>query len=119
MELKAFFKSLTAKLFIKSDFYKNTLTINVLILLFIGVSFETTAQKDSLKSEIPIDKTQKKWFENFSIRGYAQIRYNRLLETNENLGCEQCDRSWGKDGGFFIRRTRIIFSGQVSKKVYF
>ncbi len=119
MELKAFFKSLTAKLFTKSNFYKNTLTISVLILLFIGVSFETTAQKDSLKSEIPIDKTQKKWFENFSIRGYAQIRYNRLLETNENLGCEQCDRSWGKDGGFFIRRTRIIFSGQVSKKVYF
>lgn len=119
MELKAFFKSLTAKLFIKSNAHKKTLTINALILLFIGISFESTAQNDSLKSEIPVDKTPKKWFENFSIRGYAQIRYNRLLETNENLGCEQCDKSWGKDGGFFIRRTRIIFYGQVSKKVYF
>jgi phosphate-selective porin len=119
MELKAFLKSLTAKLFIKSNFYKKTLVIIVLLLLTIGTTFESTAQNDSLKSEIPVDKTQKKWFENFSIRGYAQIRYNRLLETNENLGCEQCDRSWGKDGGFFIRRTRIIFSGQVNKKVYF
>jgi phosphate-selective porin len=119
MELKAFLKSLTAKLFIKSNFYKKTLVIIVLLLLTIGTTFESTAQNDSLKSEIPVDKTQKKWFENFSIRGYAQIRYNRLLETNENLGCEQCDRSWGKDGGFFIRRTRIIFFGQVNKKVYF
>ncbi len=119
MEQKTFFKSLTAKLFIKSIFYKNTLVIIVLLLFTIGTTFESTAQNDSLKSEIPVDKTQKKWFENFSIRGYAQIRYNRLLETNENLGCEQCDKSWGKDGGFFIRRTRIIFYGQVSKKVYF
>lgn len=60
-----------------------------------------------------------KWFDNVSIRGYTQVRYNRLLETNENLGCEQCDKSWGKDGGFFIRRMRIIFFGQVSKQVYF
>ena len=61
----------------------------------------------------------KKWFENVSIRGYAQLRYNRLFETNENLGCEQCDRSWGKNGGFFLRRMRIIFFGQLSSRVYF
>jgi hypothetical protein len=48
-----------------------------------------------------------------------QVRYNRLLETNPDLKCEQCDRSWGKDGGFFIRRMRIIFYGQLSKQVYF
>jgi hypothetical protein len=62
---------------------------------------------------------EKKWFESISLRGYAQVRYNRLLETNENLSCEQCDRSWGKNGGFFIRRMRLIFSGQINKKVYF
>jgi hypothetical protein len=64
-------------------------------------------------------KAEKKWFENISIRGYTQVRYNRLLETNENLGCEQCDRSWGKNGSFFIRRMRIILFGQISKQVYF
>jgi hypothetical protein len=62
---------------------------------------------------------EKKWFESFSIRGYVQARYNRLLETNSQLTCEQCDRSWGKNGGFFLRRVRMIFYGQVSKKVYF
>ncbi len=60
----------------------------------------------------------RKWYDNITIRGYTQIRYNRLLETNENLGCEQCDRSWGKNGGFFILRMRIIFFGQIHKNVY-
>lgn len=62
---------------------------------------------------------EKKWYESFSIRGYAQVRYNNLLNTNEDLKCEQCDRSWGGDGGFFIRRMRIIFYGQLNERVYF
>jgi hypothetical protein len=44
----------------------------------------------------------------FSIRGYIQARYNRLLETNAQLKNEQGDKSWGADGGFFLRRVRII-----------
>jgi phosphate-selective porin len=62
---------------------------------------------------------KKNWFENFSIRGYMQVRYNRLLETNENLKCEQCDRSVGKGGGFIIRRGRIILSGYIHNRVFF
>jgi Phosphate-selective porin O and P len=62
---------------------------------------------------------KKNWFDNFSIRGYMQVRYNRLLETNENLKCEQCDRSVGKGGGFIIRRGRIILSGYIHKRVFF
>ncbi|RZK39794.1 MAG: porin [Pedobacter sp.] len=62
---------------------------------------------------------EKKWYETFNIRGYAQVRYNRLLETNPNLGCEQCDASWGDKGSFFLRRVRLIFSGQISKRAYF
>ncbi|MES2558567.1 MAG: porin [Bacteroidota bacterium] len=69
----------------------------------------------------PVTFTEKKsnWYDNVSIRGYMQVRYNRLLETNDQLKCEQCDKSMGQDGGFFIRRMRIILFGQVSKKVYF
>lgn len=71
-----------------------------------------------------IEKTKElpksaKWYESISIRGYSQIRYNRLLETNPNLNCEQCDRSWGNNGGFFMRRMRVIFFGQIGPKVYF
>lgn len=61
----------------------------------------------------------KKWYESFSIRGYVQVRYNRLFETNDKLKCEQCDRSWGEGGGVFIRRGRIIISGQLTNNVFF
>ncbi len=91
-------------------------------LAFLFISFNSFAQSDSVNINSSQEKEivqPKKWYDNFSIRGYLQIRYNRLLETNEKLGCEQCDRSWGKDGGFFMRRMRIILFGQVSKNVYF
>lgn len=63
--------------------------------------------------------TSKKWYDSFQIRGYTQVRYNRLFETNDKLKSEQGDKSVGDNGGFFIRRLRIIFSGQVSERVYF
>lgn len=64
-------------------------------------------------------KTEKKWYESFAIRGYTQFRYNRLAETNEKLKCEQCDKSWGEGGGFFLRRIRVVLYGQIGKHVYF
>ena len=78
------------------------------------------AQSDTLKSVGKNELIAKSnWYDNFQIRGYLQVRYNRLLETNPDLKCEQCDKSIGDDGGLFIRRARIIFSGQISKRVYF
>ena len=76
-------------------------------------------QKQTEVISTPGKGDKKNWFENFSIRGYMQIRYNRLLETNENLKCEQCDRSIGKGGGFIIRRGRLIFSGYIHNRVFF
>jgi hypothetical protein len=79
----------------------------------ILLSYHLNAQKTTNST------STNKWFESFSIRGYMQVRYNRLLETNSKLKCDQCDRSWGENGGFFIRRMRIIFSGQINEHVYF
>lgn len=91
----------------------------VLILYFFLYSINTFAQSDNSRGNSTSSIVPKKaWYESLSIRGYMQIRYNRLLESNENLGCEQCDRSWGKDGGFFIRRMRVIIFGQISDNVY-
>ena len=64
-------------------------------------------------------KESKHWYDAFSIRGYVQVRYNRLLETNPKLKCEQCDRSIGENGGFIIRRGRIILSGNLTNNIYF
>ncbi len=95
-------------------------SVSRLLLLFIVIfhlsPLSLFSQPDSVSKKEAV--SQKKWYENIAIRGYTQIRYNRLLETNENLNCEQCDRSWGKNGGFFIRRMRIIFFGQIHKNVY-
>ncbi len=57
------------------------------------------------------------WYERISLRGYAQFRYNRLLETNKDLNCPQCDRSIGNNGGFFLRRGRLILSGDINNRV--
>jgi len=64
-------------------------------------------------------KITKPWYETISLRGYMQVRYNRLLETNPKLKCEQCDRSWGDGGSFTIRRARLIFSGNLRENIYF
>lgn len=80
------------------------------------VSKDSVVAKPQEKKE---ETPKKKWYELISVRGYLQIRYNRLLETNPNLGCEQCDKSWGDNGGIFIRRARIIFFGQLTPRIYF
>lgn len=64
-------------------------------------------------------KKDNPWYKRFTIRGYVQVRYNRLLETNPELKNDQGDKSIGKNGGMSIRRARIILSGQLNNHVYF
>ncbi|MEO8236720.1 MAG: porin [Flavobacterium sp.] len=68
------------------------------------------------------------WYDRISLKGYVQIRYNGLLSTNDKVSCEQCDKSWGTtstdpdakaNNGLFIRRARLVFSGQVHPNVFF
>lgn len=91
----------------------------VILLLFFNINFAQIESKiEESKKVSQVENMIKKWYESINIRGYAQLRYNRLLETNSDLGCEQCDRSWGNNGGFFLRRGRIILSGQVHDRVF-
>jgi phosphate-selective porin len=95
--------------------------MKLLFTAFLLVSVATYGQSDTAgrkASPTPVPTT-KKWYESINIRGYMQTRYNRLLETNAKLKCEQCDRSIGENGGVFIRRMRIIFFGQLHERVYF
>jgi hypothetical protein len=88
----------------------------LIIILFVRiVSHAQVVTTSDLNAGI--QKTE--WYQKINIRGYAQLRYNKLYETNSELKCEQCDRSWGGDNnGFFFRRIRIIFFGQVHERVY-
>jgi hypothetical protein len=77
--------------------------------------------KTTVVSNSAISTTEKKtnWYDKIQVRGYVQVRYNRLFETNQDLKSDQGDKSIGNFGGFFIRRNRLILSGQVNEHVYF
>lgn len=71
-----------------------------------------------LEGAVKAPPSDKPWFEKISLRGYAQLRYNRLLENNENLKCEQCDKSMAPNSSVFLRRARLVISGDVHERVY-
>jgi hypothetical protein len=58
-----------------------------------------------------------RWYDRITLRGYAQVRYNRLFESNPRLVCMQCDRSLGQNSGIFLRRARVSIVAQVSGRV--
>ncbi|MFC5271213.1 porin [Adhaeribacter terreus] len=107
---------------------RNFICFSILIA-FVLISGNATAQvmppalKDSLRTAPSPDNIKPKpvvlpkWYQNISLRGYTQIRYNRLLETNSKLKSEY-DKSIGEKSGFLIRRARLVFSGSVSDRVY-
>ena len=101
---------------LKINVYLTLLAVNSSILHLLPV-YNAQAQAIDT-SAVQVTTPKKQWFENIAIRGYAQVRYNRLLETNSKLKCEQCDKSWGEGGGFFLRRMRIIFFGNVHERVF-
>ncbi len=67
----------------------------------------------------PEKKPEKKWYDKIGVRGYTQVRYNRLpsAKVNDDLINTQGDRSIGKNGGFIIRRARLVLSGDVHDHV--
>jgi len=92
-----------------------------LLKAVLGLSLVTSSVSAQDSAKVADKKPEEKkshWYEKIQLRGYSQIRYNRFLETNPNLGCEQCDKSWGDNNGLFIRRGRLIFFGQLSDHVY-
>jgi hypothetical protein len=88
----------------------------ILIIVVQLLAITAFCQQDSLGK---VTEKKVNWYDKVSIRGYMQVRYNRLLETNPKLKNEQGDRSWGDNGGLFIRRMRIILYGQLHERVYF
>ena len=94
-----------------------------ILLFFISSLLNTQGYSlgdSQLIKAMPSDSIRPiKWYDQISLKGYIQLRYNRLLETNENLACEACDRSWGKNNSFSLRRVRLSISGKVNPKLSF
>ncbi len=94
-------------------------TLFLLILLSLP-AFAQDQQGTSLADiqKAVNDTLASKWYERIQLRGYAQFRYNRTLETNEKYACSTCDTSIGKNQGFFMRRARLTFFGDVTDRVF-
>ena len=60
---------------------------------------------------------RERWYEKISVRGYAQLRYNHTID-NDLLINSQGDRSIGQNNELFLRRARIIISGQPHERVF-
>jgi len=88
----------------------------LLSLLLLG-ALKTAAQEKPVE-QLPVEQP-KKWYELINLRGYIQARQNNIIETNDSLGCEQCDRQWGGNSGVGIRRARLTFTGQVRQNIFF
>jgi len=110
-----------------------TSVVNAQELKKEDVKNEVIRLLDSInKTKLPETKSgvsgEDHWYDKISLRGYAQIRYNGLFSTNDKVSCDQCDKSWGTtstepdakaNNGLFIRRARLVFSGQVHPNVFF
>lgn len=76
---------------------------------------EAKAQQESRGvGDVPVNE---RWYEKISIRGYTQLRYTHTL-NNDLLRSYQGDRSIAGNNEFFLRRARIILSGQPHERVF-
>jgi hypothetical protein len=98
---------------------KYLLLTGILAAFLINTNAQNTPGTEIKLEPTKPSSLSSNWADKVQIRGYMQVRYNRLFETNPDLGCSQCDRSWGNNGGLFLRRMRIIFFGQLNSRVYF
>jgi hypothetical protein len=64
---------------------------------------------------------EKHWYDDFNIRGYTQFRINSTLWNNPEGApvYHPNDKSVGLNNHFFIRRCRVIFSGDLGDHLFF
>jgi hypothetical protein len=73
------------------------------------------AAPEAVSEADPTPIAKRPWHDRIQLRGYTQVRYNRLpsLRRNDDLINLQGDRSIGGGNGFLIRRARLILYGDV------
>jgi hypothetical protein len=68
----------------------------------------------------PEEKKEKKWYEKYGFRGYAQFRINTTTHHEDGTATAQHagDSSVGNNQSFLIRRARVIWSADISDHLY-
>ena len=72
--------------------------------------------KSAAGADKPADKPKaSKWYDQINVRGYTQLRYHSVLDRDGAELNVPNDRSISENNTFFLRRGRIILSGDVSE----
>jgi hypothetical protein len=67
--------------------------------------------KDAAKDHKEHDKP---WYEKLTIRGYLQVRFNRLYATEDDFRNDLGDKNIAENNRFSLRRARLVVAGDVA-----
>lgn len=108
---------------------KKQLFVTILVTLVSVFAFGQEGVELNKKSEYTLPDVKevslndmvipKEWNERIKISGYMQLRNNDFYQSNVDLTCPQCDRTYGGDTGFSLRRMRLKVTGRIHQRVYF
>lgn len=77
------------------------------------------ASKPDPKIADAVKQTLKdKWYERLGVRGYAQLRYSRILDNEGADLFVPNDGSVSETGSFMLRRGRVILSGDATERLF-
>lgn len=71
-------------------------------------------QNEATEKSEPAKKDEKKWYDSYKIGGYTQFRYNAGLSGDYKDLSSPGDPGIEKDTNFYIRRARLVFSGDIT-----
>ncbi|HUP57540.1 MAG TPA: porin, partial [Bdellovibrionota bacterium] len=94
--------------------------ILTLISLAIGWASGAAAEDKppAISGSAPTDAPKKaSTWDKYSIRGYTQLRYSRVGNDNPSFSADN-DRSVGTSQTLFVRRARLVISGNPTEQLY-
>ncbi|KTT93790.1 porin [Sphingomonas sanguinis] len=71
--------------------------------------------------KLPSSRTP--WYDRLRLRGYTQLRYNAVLDSQDAPGANGSrlrsvhDASVNEDGGFLLRRVRLVLQGDITDRL--
>lgn len=82
-------------------------------------AMEMNVAPSSSSSSSSSSSKSKKWYEKYTLRGYAQFRFNEVLQEQPGSApaMHNGDSSVGDNQSFIIRRARIVISGDVNDHI--
>ena len=72
---------------------------------------------------VAADTSDRPWYDRLKLRGYTQVRYNAIVASNDAPQADGSrlrsvhDASINDDGGFMLRRVRMVLQGPVTDNV--